>query len=452
MTGPAAGGVVEVGRREARRVALSAQGLTRPRPAGRVGARHFRGVLDRLGTVQLDSVNVLARSHELVFFSRLGSYDRAALARWLWGSHEVFEYWGHEASLHPVGRHPLLRWRMADEHRWKGVREVARRHPDLVAQALAEVRERGPVGIGDMEVNRRAPRRAASWWGWGDGKRVVEALFHAGQVTAIRPDGFTRSYLAPELWIPAEVLAAPTPAPDEARKGLLEVAARCHGLGTARDLADYYRLGVAEARRLLPELVEEGRLVAARVEGWRPAAYLHPDAARPGRRRAARALLSPFDSLVWERGRTERLFGFRYRVEIYVPPAERVHGYYVLPFLLDEALVGRVDLKADRREGVLRVPSAWGEPGPVLAAAGGVDRVTGELADELAAVAGWLGLARVAVEPRGDLAPRLAAAVAARDRPVPAPPPPAAPPGPAAPPTAPPGPSPGRPGAGTMTG
>ena len=219
--------ISEMSRRDARRVALAAQGFTERRPTGRVDSRHFRKVLGRLGTVQLDSVNVLTRSHEIVFFARLGAYDRAALSRWLWGSHEVFEYWGHEASLHPVERHPLLRWRMAGEHQWSGLREVGRDNPEMVASALAEIRARGPVTVSDLDVHQQAPRREASWWGWGNGKRVVEHLFHTGDITAIRQNGFTRSYLLPEQWIPADVLAAPTPAPDDAIKELLLVSARC---------------------------------------------------------------------------------------------------------------------------------------------------------------------------------------------------------------------------------
>ncbi len=406
--------ISEMSRRDARRVALAAQGFTERRPTGRVDSRHFRKVLGRLGTVQLDSVNVLARSHEIVFFARLGAYDRAALSRWLWGSHEVFEYWGHEASLHPVERHPLLRWRMAAEHQWSGLREVGREYPEMVASALAEIRARGPVTISDLDVHQQAPRREASWWGWGNGKRVVEHLFHTGDITAIRQNGFTRSYLLPEQWIPADVLAAPTPAPDDAMKDLLLVSARCHGIGTARDLADYYRLKVPTASRLLAELASDGALVPVQVAGWDKVAFLHPDAHQPRRRLRARALLSPFDSLIWARDRTERLFDFRYRIEIYTPQPKRVHGYYVLPFLLDEALVGRVDLKADRQAGVLRVRAAWGQPEGVLAAAGGRDRVAAELAAELGAMAAWLGLPDgVDVEPRGDLASDLSAAVAA---------------------------------------
>ena len=401
---------VEMSRREARRVALAAQGFTDPRPSGRVDRRHFRRVLDRVATVQVDSVNVLTRTHELVFFARLGPYDRDALTRWLWGSREVFEYWGHEASLHPVERYPLLRWRMAGGHAWGGIRRSARDNPDLVAAALAEIAVKGPVPIGDLDVNRRAPRREGHWWGWGDGKRVVEHLFFGGEVTATRRNGFTRHYMLPEQWLPAAVLAAAPPPEDEARRELLLLAAAAHGVGTARDLADYYRLNVPDARPVLEALVADGALVPVQVEGWKDRAYLHPEARRPRRRLSARALLSPFDSLIWERSRTERLWDVRYRVEIYVPAAQRVHGYYVLPFLLDEAIVARVDLKADRQAGVLRVRSAWAEPptrgGPDR------DRVCAELAAELGSMAAWLGLpGGVEIEPRGDLAADLARTV-----------------------------------------
>ncbi|HET6772225.1 MAG TPA: crosslink repair DNA glycosylase YcaQ family protein [Acidimicrobiales bacterium] len=404
----------EMSLRDARRVALAAQGFADRRPTGRVDSRHFRRVLDRLATVQVDSVNVVTRSHELVFFARLGAYDRAALTRWLWNSRQVFEYWGHEASLHPVERQPLLRWRMTGDHPWGGIRRSVRDKPELVAAALAEISERGPVTISDLDVHRQAPRREASWWGWGDGKRVVEHLFYAGQVTATRRNGFTRAYMLPDRWIPADVLARPTPDADDARRELLLVAARAHGLGTARDLADYYRINVPASAELLAGMAADGALQQVRVEGWDQPAYLHPEARQPRRRLRARALLSPFDSLIWERARTERLFGFRYRIEIYVPAPKRVHGYYVLPFLLDERLVGRVDVKADRQAGVLRVRAAWGEPEAEAATAGGRERVAAELAAELAAMGAWLGLpGGVEVDHQGDLSADLAVAVAA---------------------------------------
>jgi uncharacterized protein YcaQ len=401
---------VEISRRDARRIALAAQGFTDPRPGGRIDRRHFRRVLDRLATVQIDSVNVVTRSHELVFFSRLGAYDTDALTRWLWSSKEVFEYWGHEASLHPVERQPLLRWRMAEDHAWGGVSRSAADNPAMVTAALAEIAARGPVGMGDLEVHKAAPRTAESgWWGWGDGKRVVEHLFWAGDVTAVRRNGFARHYLLPDRWFPPDLLARPTPATEQAQRELLLVAARAHGVGTARDLADYYRLNIPRSGPLLEGLVADGLLLPARVEGVRRRAYLHPEARWPRRRLRARALLSPFDSLIWERQRTDELWGMHYRLEIYTPAPKRVHGYYVLPFLLGEALVGRVDLKADRQAGLLRVRAAWAEDGVADR-----DDVATELAAELGAMAAWLGLAGgVAVEQRGDLAPDLVKAVAA---------------------------------------
>ncbi|MGE3619372.1 MAG: winged helix-turn-helix domain-containing protein [Acidimicrobiia bacterium] len=394
---------------EARRIALAAQGLADRRPTGAPDRRHFRRVLDRVGVVQVDSVNVVTRAHELAFLARLGPYDRAALGRWLWprrGPAEVFEYWGHEASLMPAATQPLLRWRMARGDAWGGMVRIARDRPELVAEVLAAVRARGPVALGELDhLAEHHVRARDSMWGWSDAKKAVEWLFWTGEVAAVRnPVTFERSYLAPEQLLPAPVSAAPTPTEEEAQRELLVRAARSHGVGTARDLADYHRLGAPVARPLLDALVAEGRLRRVQVEGWRQPAYLHPEAALP-RRVAAEALLSPFDSLVWARERTERLFGFRYRVEIYVPAAKRVHGYYVLPFLSGEALVARVDLKADRRAGVLRVRSAHGEPGADR------DEVVAGLARRLGELAGFLGLDDLAVERSGDLAPSLARAL-----------------------------------------
>ena len=401
---------VDISARDARRIALAAQGFTDGRPTGRIDRRHFRKVLDRVAAVQVDSVNVLTRSHELVFFARLGPYDRTALDRWLWSSREVFEYWGHEASLHPVERHPLFRWRMAEEHPWVGVRQAAAAHPDLVEELLTEVRAGHPLSVGEMATEDRplsAGAADASWWGEGTVKRLMAHLFVAGDVTAIRRPSFERVYLPPSGWLPPEVLAAPDPDKEEGHRGLLRIAARALGLGTAGDLADYYRLRPPVVKPLLEELVADGELLPARVEGWRQKAYLHPEAHIPRRRLRARALLSPFDSLIWERQRTERLWGFRYRLEIYTPAAKRVHGYYVLPFLLGDDLVGRVDLKADRKAEVLRVQAAWSEP-----AGTAPDRdpelVATELAASLTEMAAWLGLpGGVDVRPQGDLAPAL---------------------------------------------
>ena len=397
---------------EARRIALHAQGFNEARPSGRTDRRHFRRVLDRVGLVQIDSVNVLTRSHELPFLARLGPYDRAALARWLWGSGEVFEYWGHEASLLPVEVHPLLRWRMAQEHAWGGMVKVAARRPALVRQVLDAVRERGPVTLAELEhlgdAIKRGKAAPGAMWNWSDAKKAVEWLFWNGEVSAVRnPTTFGRHYVVPDAVLPSSVLSVPTPSDDDAMKGLLLLAARAHGVGTAKDLADYHRLPIVTARRLVAELAADGALRRVEVEGWRHPAFLHPAAELPRWVRAS-ALLSPFDSLVWERDRTEALFGFRYRIEIYVPAPKRVHGYYVLPFLHDGALVARVDLKADRHAGVLRVRGAFAEP------TFDTDHDLPPLVERLHELAGFLGLGDLAVEPNGDLAPTLAGAAALR--------------------------------------
>ena len=397
--------VIDLSLRDARRIALAAQGFGTRRPSGRVDRRHFRKVLHQVGTVQLDSVNVLTRSHELVFFARIGDYDRSALTRWLWSSREVFEYWGHEASLHPVERHPLFRWRMADGHAWGGVSSTAEANPETLAAILQEVVERGPIRVSELDAHQASSQRTSSWWGWTDAKRIVEHLFWTGQVTATRRNAFDPVYMAPEQWLPPELLAAPGPTTQAAHQALLLVAAQAMGVGTARDLTDYYRLPIKQATPLLDGMVADGLLLPARVEGWRAQAYLFPGAHLPRRRMRHRALLSPFDSLIWERKRTERLWGFRYRLEIYVPAPKRVHGYYVLPFLLDEELVGRVDLKADRKAGLLRVQAAWVEDGRTPQ---DHERIAHELAINLQEMADWLGLTEgLHVEPRGNLAPLL---------------------------------------------
>jgi uncharacterized protein YcaQ len=394
---------------EARRIALHAQGFADPRPSSRVDRRHLRRVLERVGVVQIDSVNVLTRSHELPFLARLGPYPRELLAGWLWGSGEVFEYWGHEASLLPVHLHPLLRWRMRQEggHAWSGVHSFLRSHPGLAEEILAAVAERGPVPLGQLdhlgEVIKRGKPAPGNMWNWTPAKKAVEWLFWRGEVGAVRnPATFERSYVLPERTIPAEVLAAPTPSDDDARKALLLLAARSHGVATAASLADYHRINVPVARRLVAELAADGALRQVEVEGWRQPAFVHPAASLPRSVRAS-ALLTPFDSLVWHRERTEALFGFRYRIEIYVPAAKRVHGYYVLPFLHRGELVARVDLKSDRQAGVLVVRGAFAEDG--------VDQadVAETLHARLAELAGFLELRDVRVERMGDLAAALAA-------------------------------------------
>jgi uncharacterized protein len=402
----------------ARRIILAAQGFADPRPAGPVSARHLRRAIDRVGLLQLDSVSAVCRSHYLPLFSRLGPYPRGLLDRMAAhvsaagagsrraSGRELFEYWGHEASLLPLALAPLLRWRMArvDTDAWKGVVAIARDDPALVERVLALVAERGGIRASDTGVERRA-RAHGEMWNWHAGKVALEYLFFAGRVAVARRVNFERVYDLPERVLPAAVLCAPEPAEADAQRELMRIAARALGVAAEPDLGDYFRLPRAVSRARTAELVESGELVPVSVEGWGVPAYLWPAARRP-RRIAARALLSPFDSLVWARDRTERAFGFRYRIEIYTPAARRIHGYYVLPFLLGDALVARVDVKSDRGGGALRVLGAFAEPGVVRG------DVAVELALELRAMAGWLGLDDVVVAPNGDLAAPVAAALA----------------------------------------
>ena len=385
----------------ARRIALGAQGFAMRRPAGRVDARHFRRVLRQVGIIQLDSVNVVARTHYLPFLARLGPYSAVKLDAWAHDGHELFEYWGHAASLLPVEIQPLLRWRMAEQRPWRGVQTLQDEHPGYIESVYEEIAERGPLRVGDL---REPGERLGSWWGWGQGKTALEWLFATGQITAIRDKNFHRLYDLPERALPAEVVQADTPDPREAQRALLLHAARHYGIGTAADLTDYYRQRGTRFRVMLDELADEGQLERVRVRGWEEVAYRHPEAKAPRRIEGA-ALLSPFDSVVWYRDRVERLFDFFYRIEIYVPKAKRQYGYYVLPFLLDGELVGRVDLKADRKAGVLRVPAAWVEPGRDGAA------TARAMAGELHAMAEFLGLGEVSVEGRGDLATELGRAL-----------------------------------------
>jgi uncharacterized protein YcaQ len=370
-------------------VALAAQGLTRDRPPA-PGLRQLRAMVRRLSVVQIDSVNVLARAHYLPGWSRLGGYDVADLDRLAYHRGDLFEYWAHEASLLPVELEPLLRWRkhraLLHEGIWGGVAAVSKNRPDLVEAVRDRVRAEGPLAASDF-----GDRALGSWWGWSDTKRALEYLFWSGQLAvAERRRSFERVYDLPERVLPPDVLAAPTPDEDEARRALLLLAARAHGVGTLADLADYFRQSVPVARPQLAELVTDGELVPVDVEGWSAPGYVLPDLVVP-RRADARALLSPFDPVVWERPRVKRLFDFDYRIEIYVPAGQRRHGYYVLPFLLGDRLVARVDLKADRQQGVLRVRGASEEPAAP-------DETPEALAAELQEMAAWLGLGEVVVE------------------------------------------------------
>ncbi|MEX2373395.1 MAG: crosslink repair DNA glycosylase YcaQ family protein [Dehalococcoidia bacterium] len=399
-------GAADFSAAQARRIALDAQGFGRPRPAGRVTARHFQGVLDRLGVVQIDSVNVLARAHYMPFFARLGPYDRAALDRFTWGSGRLFEFWAHEAAFVPVERYPLFRHRMESGKRWgRGRLEYLEQHREFVDTLMEHIRTNGAVQVGDVEQGGSA----AGWWNWSETKVALDALYVTGRLAIGDRRNFARLYDLPERVLPREILDAPPPSAEDAQRELLLLAARHHGIGTSRDLADYYRLALTEARRLLAGLVDSGALNAVSVEGWKDAAYVLPDVRVP-RRIQARALLSPFDPVVWERARAERLFNFHYRIEIYTPEAKRQFGYYVLPFLLDDRLVARVDLKADRQASTLLVRAAHIEAGEDPA------RVAQHLAAELREVQAWLALERLVVEPRGALAGALAEAVGGADR------------------------------------
>jgi uncharacterized protein YcaQ len=408
----------------ARRIALTAQGFADPRPAGRVDVRHLRRVIDRIGVLQVDSVNVLCRSHYLPLFARLGPYSRTTLDRMCWGDdRELFEFfWGHKASLIPLSSYPLLRWRMraAERQIWnasldpelaapwsvvEGMRRLSEERPGLVDDVLATVTERGPITAG--EASPDGPRRKPTdpdpdpttgrMWNWQDAKIAIEYLFCTGRVTIAGRRNFERQYDLTERVLPAGVLSEF--AADEARRELIRISARALGVATARELCGvsggYFPLPTATAKQVISELVDAGELIPIRVEGVPQQSYLSSDAEdRPIR---ACALLSPFDSLIWNRDRTHRLFDFFYRISIYTPAAQRVHGYYVLPFLLGDRLVARVDLKADRRNSALLVPTVTAEPGVPE------DEIAEPLAAELNLMARWLDLDQVLITAQGDL-------------------------------------------------
>lgn len=387
---------------EARRIALAAQGFADPKPKAEPGRAHLKRVFERVGLIQIDSVNVITRSHYLPPFARLGPYPQSVLEDAAWGKRKIlFEYWGHEASLIPMHMQPLFRWRMAEAREgrglWGGVHRFGVERADFVAQVLKEIEKRGPIGAGALE---EAGKAKGGWWGWSDGKRAVEWLFWAGLVTTSTRKGFERLYDIPERALPRAVVDTPTPTPEDAQRELIRIASRAMGVATVQDLRDYFRMGVEETKARVEELVEAGELIPTTVKGWDRPAFLHPEARRPRKVRTA-ALLSPFDSLVWRRERAERLFGFRYRIEIYVPAHKREHGYYVLPFLLDEKIVGRLDLKSDRQAKRLVVKSAHTEDHADPA------RIGEPLWEQLNSMAAWLGLDRVEIECGRPLAQEL---------------------------------------------
>lgn len=395
---------------EARRIAMAAQGFggDRESPPIERGAakRQLTRLVDRLGVIQIDSVNVVSRTHYLPAFSRLGAYPREMLEDIAWSrKRPLFEYWAHEASLLPVASQPLFRWRMEDAQAglgvWKGVAKFLRERRDFVDRVRDEIAARGPMSASELEMGHKGQ---GGWWGWSEAKRAVECLFWAGELTtATRRGTFERVYGLPEKVIPKAVWELPTPDRAEAQRQLYRIAARAMGVATSKDLRDYFRMPVEGAKDRIAELVEAGDLLPVAVKGWREPAYLDASARRP-RRIETTSLLSPFDNLIWFRERTERMFGVRYRIEIYVPAEKRQHGYYVLPFLEGDALTARVDLKSDRKAGVLIVQSAHAEPWAS-------DATPVKLAHELKRMAGWLGLESVRVQRKGDLAHALDAAL-----------------------------------------
>jgi len=378
---------------EARGIALRAQQFAGARPSrARTGATALADLARRLAAVQIDSVNVLVRSHYLPAYSRLGAYDRDALDALATGTKRtLFEYWGHEASLLSVELQPLLRWRMERARQgvgvWRGVAKFGREQQPFCVKVLDEIRTRGPIGVSELGSGGK---RREGWWGWSHGKIALEWLFWTGAITTHSRRRFERVYDLTERALPASVIAQPTPTTEEAQRELLRISMRAMGVATERDLRDYFRLPTADAKARIAELVEAGDFRPVTVEGWKQPTYLDPSA-KTVRRADRSVLLSPFDSLIWERDRTERLFGFRYRIEIYTPQRRREHGYYVLPFLLGDRLVARVDLKSDRASSTLRVLGAHLETH--------IDRneVTEPLRAELASLGRWLGLERVAL-------------------------------------------------------
>jgi hypothetical protein len=395
---------------EARRLALASLGFGLKKPA-KAGAAHVRATAKRLSAIQIDSVNVLARAHYMPTFSRYGPYPTTALDDLVHAKRELFEYWGHAACFLPVDMYPTIRWRMDGQlEGWGGLDKQRRAFIEAV---YAKVADEGPLSAGELDMGAKG---TGNWWGWSDAKRAIEFLFRQGRVAIAGRRNFERLYDIPERVFRKDVLRAkPLPATD-AKKELLVRAATAMGVGTARDIAMYFhidqwwdrasvdgRRAPAKTSVLFDELVEAGRLEKVKVEGWKQPGYIVPGAKIP-RAVDARAIVSPFDPVMWERRWTRSVFGFEYQIEIYVPAPKRVYGYYVLPFLMGDGFAGRVDLKADRKASRLLVQSAWVEPGRDPKA------VASSLADELRSVAAWLGLEETRVARRGNLARPLAAA------------------------------------------
>ena len=395
---------------EARRAALAAQGLGAPKPVAAT-KRHLLATVQRLGLLQIDSVNVLVRAHYFPPFSRIGPYQTEWLDDLAYRKRRLFEYWGHAASLIPVNLFPSLRWRMERAKHgvgvYRGLVNFAKEKAGLIQEVLEVIRQDGPSGAGDVEkaIRQEELARKAGWWEWSDSKIALEWLFWSGQVTTSTRRNFERIYDLTERVFP-DLYNGEIPERETSQRELIATAARALGVATENDLGDYFRLKLNETRPRIRELVEAGELLEVKVEGWRQPAYLS-SALRIPRSLEAAAFLSPFDPLLWERQRTERLFGFRYRIEIYTPAAQRQHGYYVLPFLFGQNFVARLDLKADRANESLRVVGAFAEPQTEP------KTFVHALAAELRSMADWLGLQKIVISKNGDLAPMLRSALAA---------------------------------------
>ena len=384
---------------QARRIALAAQGFGQNYPAG-VGTRQLNLVLDRIGLVQLDSVNVFERSHYLPLFARLGAYDKSLLDRLVFGRYsDYLEYWAHEAAIIPAETWPLYRWRMdANRARYSTPGSWVAENGPMLDWLRAALTDRGAVAASEIEHD--SGKGAGGWWGWSEVKTGLEWLFRFGEAVSAGRSRFERRYALASSALPSALFEREVPRSDAIRE-LLLLSARAHGIGILADFADYYRIKSEPARAAVHDLVDAGELLPVTVEGWNRPAYLHRDARIP-RRVEATALLSPFDPVVWERRRAERMFGFHYRIEIYTPAPKRIFGYYTLPLLIDDRLVGRVDLKSDRQNRVLRVQSSWTEvDAPPETAA--------RLAPLLRETAAWQGLDAIEVMGRGNVAGAVAA-------------------------------------------
>jgi uncharacterized protein len=393
---------------EARRIAIAAQGFDKTRPEGPASKRQLRELVEHLGLLQIDSVNIIARAHTLPPFARLGRYSLDDLHHLSYGGRKraFFEYWAHEASLLPVALQPLFRWRMARASRgegiYKGLARFGREQQAFIDKVREEIAQRGPLAAAELETGSKArPKAAGGWWGWSDSKTALEWLFWAGEITtATRRGAFERVYDLSERVLPKEIVALPTPERRDAIRALMLLSLKAHGIGTEPCLRDYYRLDPADSKPALAELVEAGEAIPVTVKGWTEKAYVPRDVKVP-RKTEAHALLAPFDPLIFERDRTEGLFGAYVRLEIYTPAPKRQFGYYVLPFLLGDRIVARLDLKANRQESTLQVLASHIEDHATPT------EVAGPLRQELRLMADWMGLESIAVMDKGGLAKAL---------------------------------------------